>query len=163
LLGAYLSEGNIRHEGGIEINQRKESKGFVLYSSLIQRITKNVQHNGKAFIIPRRGITEHFKQFGKAHEKFIPSEIMDATPHQLKIFEALSNIELYGDIQKEAKKITKDHLMESKDFKGKDGGKYYDELEDLEDRVKEKLTERGVFWQQDFGGYLWFSYQSMKT
>lgn len=40
-----------------------------------------------------------------------------------------------------AKEITKDHLQESKDFKGGNGGKYYDKLEKLEDDVKEELTK----------------------
>lgn len=40
-----------------------------------------------------------------------------------------------------AKEIAKDHLQESKDFKGEKGGKYYDKLEKLEDDVKEELTE----------------------
>lgn len=40
-----------------------------------------------------------------------------------------------------AKEIAKDHLQESKDFKGEKGGKYYDKLEDLEDEVKDELTK----------------------
>jgi len=41
-----------------------------------------------------------------------------------------------------AKEITKDHLTETKDFKDGKGAKYYDKLEDLEDEVKEELTEK---------------------
>lgn len=41
-----------------------------------------------------------------------------------------------------AKEITKDHLTESKDFKGGKGGKYYDKLEKLEDEYKEELTDK---------------------
>jgi len=40
-----------------------------------------------------------------------------------------------------AKEIAKDHLQESKDFKGEKGAKYYDKLEDMEDIMKEELTK----------------------
>lgn len=41
-----------------------------------------------------------------------------------------------------AKEIAKDHLMESKDFKGSNGGKYYDKLDTMEEEFKEELTNK---------------------
>lgn len=41
-----------------------------------------------------------------------------------------------------AKEIVKDHLEESKDFKGEDGGKYYDRLDDMEEEIKKHLVKK---------------------
>lgn len=86
LMGAYLAEGNIRHQGGIEINQRHYSKGYKLYKKLIKRINGKSGHNGKAFIIGRTVLTEHFKRFGLSYEKYIPTNIRNTSKRQLKIF-----------------------------------------------------------------------------
>ncbi|MFA4836315.1 MAG: LAGLIDADG family homing endonuclease [Dehalococcoidia bacterium] len=84
LMGAYIAEGNIRSLGGIEINQRAFSKGYGPYKKLIDRLGGS--YTGKAFILPRKALSEHCKQFGKASEKYIPSDIMDATSEQIRIF-----------------------------------------------------------------------------
>ena len=87
LMGAYLAEGNVRAGGGIEIAQRDFSKGYGPFGRLIANIMGSpAQHNGRAFVLPRRALTDHFRQFGHAHEKFVPQEIMDATPTQLRLF-----------------------------------------------------------------------------
>jgi len=41
-----------------------------------------------------------------------------------------------------AKEISMDHMVESEDFKNGDGAKYYDLLEDLERKVKERLKNK---------------------
>jgi hypothetical protein len=43
---------------------------------------------------------------------------------------------------KKAKEVVKDHLEETKDFKGGKGAKYYDKLEDMEDDVKKELVKK---------------------
>jgi hypothetical protein len=91
LVGAYLAEGNLSRrragEIGIEIAQMPMSKGFTEYSNLIRRITGAQDgHNGKAFILRRPALGEHFEQFGKAHEKFVPLAIRNAPRHQLELF-----------------------------------------------------------------------------
>jgi hypothetical protein len=40
-----------------------------------------------------------------------------------------------------ATEIVKDHLQESKDFKGEEGGKYYNKLEKLEEEIKDELLD----------------------
>jgi Phage portal protein len=84
LMGAYLSEGNIRKQGGIEINQRAFSKGYQAYKKLIDKLGGS--YNGKAFILSWAALTEYFRQFGHCHEKFIPEDVLNATPRQLRIF-----------------------------------------------------------------------------
>ena len=41
-----------------------------------------------------------------------------------------------------AEEITKDHLTESKDFKDGNGAKYYDKLDDMEEEMKNELTDK---------------------
>ena len=84
LMGAYLAEGNVRTQGGIEVSQLPKSKGFALFRDLFERLGGGF--SGRAFVLPRRAITEHFRAFGHAHEKFIPAEVMNAPPRQLRIF-----------------------------------------------------------------------------
>ncbi len=86
LLGAYISEGNLRKLGGIEINQTRKSKAYKLYSDLIVRINGRTGYNGKAFIIARRSLTKHFSQFGLSSDKFVPELIRNAPKRQIQIF-----------------------------------------------------------------------------
>ena len=84
LLGAYLAEGNIKSEGGIEIAQKEKSKGFKLYKALAERIG-STSYNGKSFYIGSKSLSGHFKQLGLAHEKYIPADIRDLPVRQLQI------------------------------------------------------------------------------
>ena len=45
----------------------------------------------------------------------------------------------HTDDPEKAKEIAMDHLEESKDYKGKKGGKYYDLLEKMEKRIGRKI------------------------
>lgn len=86
LMGAFISEGNMHGNKGIEINQYPASKGFKLYQDLLLRINGSALHDGRAFILSRRAIVEHFKTIGKCHEKFVPEIIRNATKRQIQIF-----------------------------------------------------------------------------
>ncbi len=84
LMGAYIAEGNKRHQGGIEVAQRPFSKGYALYKPLFDRIGGS--YNGRAFILSRRALNDYFEQFGLAHDKFVPDCIRNAQPRQIQIF-----------------------------------------------------------------------------
>lgn len=87
LMGAYLSEGNRRSAGGIEVNQLKKSKGFQSYSDLFKRINGGKDgFNGKAFVCSNYALNEYFSQFGNCAEKSIPINIRNSTARQLSIF-----------------------------------------------------------------------------
>ncbi len=83
LLGAYLAEGNLHSNSGIEIAQRKASKGYSAYKELFDRI--GVPHDGKRWRIYGQTLRDHFKQFGHAADKYIPIKIKDLPVRQLKI------------------------------------------------------------------------------
>jgi len=53
----------------------------------------------------------------------------------------------HTDDPKKAKEITKDHLEESKDFKGGTGAKYYNKLEDMEDKIEDELSSKAQLLQ----------------
>ena len=84
LLGAYIAEGNLKSTGGIEIAQQETSKGYKLYKELFDKL--GGWYNKSAFILSKSILTSYFKQFGHAHEKFIPNIIKNATPEQIMIF-----------------------------------------------------------------------------
>jgi len=87
LMGACLSEGSVDRKKGLQIAQRTTSKGYTKYKELFERINGgNARHNGKVFWIYRRCLVPFFNAFGYSHEKFIPDNIMNAIPRQLKIF-----------------------------------------------------------------------------
>lgn len=84
LLGAYIAEGSICKQGGIAVSQLKTSKGYTEYKELFDRL--GGEYNGRQFVLHPRALTEYFKQFGHAHEKFVPEIIRNATPQQIAIF-----------------------------------------------------------------------------
>lgn len=86
LMGAYLAEGNLRNSGGIEINQSEEGNGYELYRSLFERINGGSGYNGRAFVLARNPVGNHFKQFGLSAEKYIPDALLNAPKRQLQIF-----------------------------------------------------------------------------
>jgi hypothetical protein len=87
LMGSYLADGNVRSQGGIEIANHEGNKAFADMAALIARIQRGpAQHTGKAFILPRKPLTDYFRQFGHAHEKFIPDIVMNAPVRQLRLF-----------------------------------------------------------------------------
>lgn len=85
-MGAYLAEGWT--SDAVMICQLKKSKGYEPYKKLLTDICggKTPYYNGGEFVVCRRGLARYTKQFGHSHEKYIPEEIMSATPRQIKIF-----------------------------------------------------------------------------
>ena len=85
-MGAYLAEGSGNSES-VYITQAPASKGFAPFRELLDRVAGcKVLHTGTNFVISRRALRYHVVQFGTSLTKFIPDEIMEATPRQLEIF-----------------------------------------------------------------------------
>lgn len=87
-MGMYLAEGNLNKVGSICISQPKDLRGaHDLYRDLLERVFgTGVTFCGHQFEVCRKSLASHLRQFGKAGDKFIPREILDATPRQLEIF-----------------------------------------------------------------------------
>ncbi len=86
-MGAFLSEGWTA-KYSVFICQHEESKGFKPYGELLSRILgKKVGRVKKDFQVARKALRDHCIQFGgRAYNKFVPDEIMNATPRQIQIF-----------------------------------------------------------------------------
>lgn len=94
-MGAYLSEGNLRHQGGVEINQFDTSDAWDMYNELlVNRLGACFYNNNKegnqkkgVFHLAKKAYGEHCKEFGRtSYDKVIPEVIMNATKEQLRIF-----------------------------------------------------------------------------
>lgn len=85
-MGMWLAEGSVRRNG-VQIAQMQKSKGFVKFKSLLTDIIGHEPfYGGHQFEINHAGFANYLRQFGHALDKFIPDEIMNATPRQIKIF-----------------------------------------------------------------------------
>lgn len=87
-MGMYLAEGSLHHKGGIAIAQPPDKRGaHNIYKALLKKIFgTGVCYSGHQFEVCRASLAQYLRQFGHAHEKFIPDEIREASPRQLAIF-----------------------------------------------------------------------------
>jgi hypothetical protein len=87
-MGMYLAEGSIRRRS-VQIHQPKDKRGaHELYRMLLKAILR-LEPNfsvGRRFEFQRRVLIDFLKQFGHAHEKFIPDDIRNAPARQLELF-----------------------------------------------------------------------------
>jgi len=92
-MGAYLSEGwfRINHKCrtyDVFVSQRKQGTiAFDKFAELLSRIQgRQISYNGHDFVICSLGLAEFVSQFGKAGDKYVPGDIMNASSRQLRIF-----------------------------------------------------------------------------
>lgn len=88
-MGMWLAEGCTLKSGvgNVYISQQTKSKGFTAYKELLTRILgKEPRYSHGNFVISQRGLADYLRQFGQAPDKFVPDEIMEATPEQLTLF-----------------------------------------------------------------------------
>lgn len=85
LMGAYISEGSIGR-GGICICQSHHSKGFKPFKELIERIQGFSGYYKDRFHVNGLSLKEYFSQFGNCADKFIPEDVMNSTPGQIRKF-----------------------------------------------------------------------------
>jgi DNA modification methylase len=77
-LGLYIAEGCAtsyadRHEVSIS-QQKPENLGHI--ASLLQRMGLSFRYDGRVFVICNKQLTLYLQQFGKAHEKAIPRDLL---------------------------------------------------------------------------------------
>ena len=87
-MGMWLAEGSIRiNKPRVDIRQSRTSKYYETYSSLVDSIIGRVTTRKEDRIyFNNRALHTFLKQFGHAGDKFIPDDIMNATPRQIEIF-----------------------------------------------------------------------------
>ena len=85
-MGAYLSEGWVGSYT-VHISQMEKSKGYGPFGQLVARILgKPARHDGKDFVLNRVALRDHCATFGHSHQKYIPDDILNASPRQLRLF-----------------------------------------------------------------------------
>lgn len=87
MLGAFLSEGNVFNQPGdygIDICQTKEPHRQMFLDALTQAAVKHIAGAEKIRIHGEQ-LLQHFKQFGKAVNKYIPDEVFALPTEQLDI------------------------------------------------------------------------------
>lgn len=77
-LGLYISEGSAtsyadRHE--VSISQQKQ-ENVEKIASLLRRMSLTFRYDGRVFVICNKQLTLYLQQFGKAHEKAIPRDLL---------------------------------------------------------------------------------------
>ena len=90
LLGMFLSEGNTFNQPGgnygIDLTQVKEPGRTEMLSALTAAgIQYNEHGDGTKIRIYSKQLMLYFEQFGHAHDKFIPSELFNATREELGV------------------------------------------------------------------------------
>jgi 8-oxo-dGTP pyrophosphatase MutT (NUDIX family) len=87
-MGMYLSEGCVRAtSSNISIAQEYESKGYVEFRDLLARILgREAPYHRGAFTFGHTALADYLRPFGKAHEKYIPNEVLNLSKRQLEIF-----------------------------------------------------------------------------
>lgn len=102
-MGMWLSEGFLCNRA-VGIAQRRTSKGYLGFYNLIKDITGKAEpsYSDGTFYIGCKPLRDYLKQFGIAKNKYIPDEIMDASPEQIDVF---LRFFILGDGNKEGRTI----------------------------------------------------------
>jgi 2'-5' RNA ligase len=87
-MGMYLSEGCVRaHNSNISIAQEESSKGYVEFRDLLARMLgREAPYHRGAFTFGHTALADYLRPLGKAHEKYIPREVLGMSRRQLEIF-----------------------------------------------------------------------------
>jgi 8-oxo-dGTP pyrophosphatase MutT (NUDIX family) len=94
-MGMWLAEGCVTWHGErgkrkrptVYVTQDEKSRGFRPYRELLNRLFgRDVAYNGHSFYFRHAGLAGYLKQFGHAHEKFLPDEILGFSARQAEIF-----------------------------------------------------------------------------
>ncbi len=90
-MGMWLAEGSARYEpacyNDVWISQQPESKGFVAFKALLDRLAGGVcAYDGRRFRLNNSALAAYLAQFGHATEKWIPATILNMSARQLCIF-----------------------------------------------------------------------------
>jgi hypothetical protein len=115
-MGAYLSEGScfIRQRDGhascVAITQTFKGRGRKEFGHLVERIAPGRHSSDKhGFRIHDSVLAEYCRQFGHARDKWIPDEILNAPPNQLRIFWKF--FQLGDGLNKTGRLFTTSHRM----------------------------------------------------
>ena len=82
----YLSDGSTQHESGICIAQKDGERHKQKIIDCLRRMGYEPKNYGETVYIYNSHLNRHLQQFGKAHDKLIPTEIKNASRRQIRLF-----------------------------------------------------------------------------
>lgn len=85
-MGYYLSDGSTQRETGISIAQQEGEPARDAIAECIKKIGLTPHMHPYNITIFYAPLTRYLKQFGNAQSKYVPLEIINASPRQIKIF-----------------------------------------------------------------------------
>ncbi len=79
-LGAYLGDGSFvyneeRHNYNVNIAQKDTDKNFESIKKIVDAMNMKYTYSSGCFNIYNKELANYMKQFGKAHDKFVPNEL----------------------------------------------------------------------------------------
>ncbi|QLH74912.1 MAG: hypothetical protein HPY73_05285 [Methanomassiliicoccales archaeon] len=88
-LGYFLSEGSVQFKGKVpyrvNITQVKHEDKVYKIEDCIQRLGFKYNYDTHNFSISNKQLASYLSQFGKVNEKFVPRDILELSPRQLRI------------------------------------------------------------------------------
>lgn len=85
-MGYWLADGSTQHSTGVALCQKKGEPAWDGMISCLERLGYHYTINEETISFYRSNIVRYLKQFGNAHNKFIPAEILSASKRQMQIF-----------------------------------------------------------------------------
>lgn len=85
-MGYYLSDGSIQHGTGVVISQKDGEPARLPIIDVARRMEYNPKLSKDNVNIYNSALNRYVARFGTCRNKFIPSEIKNASPRQIRIF-----------------------------------------------------------------------------
>lgn len=85
-MGYYLADGSMMHDYGIVLSQKQGEPAWEKMQQCIRNLGFEPHIGKEAMVMYHRAYGQCLLQYGKAHDKFIPQEILNASKRQIKIF-----------------------------------------------------------------------------
>lgn len=85
-MGYWLADGSLQHGSGVVISQREGQPAFDGIVRCVRRMgfSPKVYGDNVAFFCGR--VNRYLKAFGTCRDKFVPGEILEASPRQMRVF-----------------------------------------------------------------------------
>ena len=117
-MGYYLSDGCTIHKSQIVIAQKDGETSKPIVMQCLEKAGYSVNSRQYTLEFYDTELCTYLKQFGKCYEKYIPSEILNASQRQIRIF-------------LDAFSICDGHRRKNKDFLGSHGHTFHSDKEEI--------------------------------
>lgn len=85
-MGYYLADGSMMRDYGVVLSQKEGEPAWEKMQQCIRNLGFEPHIGKEAMVMYHRAYGQCLLQYGKAHDKFIPQEILNASKRQIQIF-----------------------------------------------------------------------------